>query len=47
MLWFKFSLGLNFFKQEYFSFPLVLGYDNQFKTMKTKNQTGLKNFKNF
>ena len=42
MLWFKFYLGL---KPVRFLFSFVSDYDNQYKTMKTKNQTGLKNFK--
>ena len=45
MLWFKFFLGLNFFKLAWFLFPFVPDYDNQDETMKNQNQTGLKNFK--
>ena len=45
MLRFKFFLGLKFFKPVWFLFSFVLDYDNQYKTMKTKKQTGLKNFK--
>ena len=45
MLWFKFFLGLKFLKQVRFLFSFASDYDNQYKTMKTKIQTGLKNFK--
>ena len=45
MLWFKFIFGLKFFKPVGFLFPFVLDYGNECKTMKNKNQTGLKNFK--
>ena len=45
MLWFKFYLGLKFFKPVWFLFSSFSDYDNQYKTMKTKHQTGLKNFK--
>ena len=45
MLWFKIFFGLKFFKPVWFLFSFVSDYDNQYKTMKTKNQTGLKNFK--
>ncbi len=45
MLWFNFIYGLNFFKPVWFSFPFVSDYDNERKTMKNKNKTGLKNFK--
>ena len=45
MLWFKFFLGLKFFKPVWFLFSFVPDYDNQDETMKNKNQTGLKYFK--
>ena len=45
MLWFKFIFGSKFFKPVWFLFPFVSEYDNECKTMKTKNHTGLKNFK--
>ena len=45
MLWFKFYPGLKFFKPVWFLFSFVSDYDNQYKTMKTKDQTGLRNFK--
>ncbi len=45
MLWFNFFFGLKFFKPVWFLFPFVSDYVNEHKTMKNKNQTGLKNFK--
>ena len=45
MLWFKFIFGLKFFKPVLFLIPFVSDYDNECKTMKNKNQPGLKNFK--
>ena len=45
MLWFNFIFGLKFFKPVCFVFPFVLDYDNEYQTMKYKNQPGLKNFK--
>ncbi len=38
-LWFKFILSLKFFKTSWFLFPLVSDYDNEYETMKNKNQT--------
>ena len=36
MLWFKFFLGLNFFKPVSFLFSFVSDYDNEYKTKRKK-----------
>ncbi len=41
VLWFKFIFCLIFFKPVWFLFLFVSDYDNEFETMKNKNQTGL------
>ena len=47
MLWFKFIFGLiKIFQTSLILIsPFVSDYDNEFETIKNKNQTGLKNFK--
>ena len=45
MLWFKFILGLKFFKPVGFLFSFVSDYGNENQTKENKNPTGLKNFK--
>ena len=42
MLWFNFIFGSTFLKPIWFLFPFVSDYDNEYDTMKIKNQTGLK-----
>lgn len=44
MLWFKFISGLHFSNQFEFLLLVVLDYDNQYETLKNKNQTELENF---
>ena len=42
MLGFKFFLGLKFSNQcDFNPYPFVSDYDNKYKTMKNKNQTGV------
>ncbi len=44
-MWLKFIFGLNFFKPVWYLFLFVLEYKNEYETLKTKNQTGLKKLK--
>ena len=44
MLWFKFILGLKFFKLVSILFAIVPDYGNEYTTKENKNWTSFKNF---